>query len=590
MAADFSQEALLAFVRQRGGRVRTTDLTEHFRAAFPEEPGGRAAARERFKSYVDNIAFVKAEDGEKYVCLRRSFRGPGKERRSPRNSGGAGPGPGPEPGPGGGPGPEQVLTADKGAHGAAAAAQQQTPPGSGYGSGRQVRAPPPPAPAPATSPATSPECVCAGQEVDSSSGEMGNTESFRRERSVREQEPGSKVPDIPAISVIQASPLPAEASVFTLPGPAQTGPTGQVDAAAAAALCPTDAQAEPDAGLQDAPQVPLVTRRRNSKGSQPRVLPREPESDDEGQLDAHSLCGSDGNSSPKSSRRHFLEVMMNTSPQVRRSMVLRRSVHLSSRSDSDSASLVSSSPDEDGTLVTLDPLEHEWMMCASDAEWGSLQRLLSAEPSLVLRKDFVTGFTCLHWAAKHGKPELIALIINFAKQHNVPISVDVRSNTGYTPLHIAAMHNHMEVVKLLVGAYSADVEVRDYSGRKACQYLTDSVSVDIRDIIGAYERSESEDAGSGDGGRWRFSKVLQSNLKPLRLLSPADCDSVDGEGRPREKPLRRKSSLSRMKPRLQRLRLRTSQIVHSTTFHDTEEVEGSARGSFRSRPKTHFFG
>ncbi|XP_022616479.1 ankyrin repeat domain-containing protein SOWAHC-like [Seriola dumerili] len=549
---EFSQEAIVEFVRERGGRVRNTDLTEHFKAVFPEEQERKAASRERFKNYVDNVAFVKAENGVKYVCLRRRFRGSFKERRSNGTEAG----------------PEQVFNEGKGARGAQAA-EQQTLPGSGYGSDSQVRAPPAPPPD------TTPEFVCTVEEVevDGRSGEMGNTESFRREKRESKKEQVREVPDIPEISVIEASPLPAEASVFTLPGPAQTGSTGQVDAGT-----PTDAQSEAE--------THLVIRRRGSKGSQRR----EPESDDEGHFDTHSLCGSDGTSTPKSSRKHFIEVMMNTSPQVRRSMVFRRSVHLSSRSDSDSASLVSTNLDDDGTLVTLDPLEHEWMMCASDAEWGSLRRLLNTEPSLVLRKDFVTGFTCLHWAAKHGKPELIALIINFAKQHNVPISVDVRSNTGYTPLHIAAMHNHMEVVKLLVGAYSADLEIRDYSGRKACQYLTDSVSLDIRDIIGAYEQSDSENVDHGDGGRWRFSKVLQSNLKPLRLLNPADCDSVDGEGRAREKPLRRKSSLSRMKPKLEKLRLRTSQIVHSTSFRGTEDLEGSARGSFRARPKTHFFG
>ncbi|KAI3366254.1 hypothetical protein L3Q82_009717 [Scortum barcoo] len=389
---------------------------------------------------------------------------------------------------------------------------------------------------------------------------MGNRESFRRDRreSRREsrREQAGKAPDIPEITVIEASPLPAEGSVFTLPGPVQTGSTGQVHTAAAG-LGPTDTP-----GLKEAEQTNMI-RRRNSKGSQHRS--RQPQADgggDEGDVDTHSLSGSEGSGTPKGSRKHFIEVMMNSSPQVRRSLVLRSSVYLSSRSDSDSAYLVSSNLDDDSASVTLDPLEHEWMMCASDGEWGSLQRLLATEPSLVLRKDF----------------------------HNIPVSVDVRSNSGYTPLHIAAMHNHMEVVKLLVGAYNADVEIRDYSGRKACQYLTDNVSVDIRDIIGAYEHSDSENAEHSNGGHWRFSKVFQSNLRPRRLLSPNDCDSVDGEPQPREKPVRRNSSLSRMKPKLQKLRWRTSQIVHSTSFWDTEEKEESVRRSFKSRPKTNFFG
>ncbi|XP_018560026.1 ankyrin repeat domain-containing protein SOWAHC-like [Lates calcarifer] len=583
MASECSQEAILDFLRDRGGRVKTSELTEHFKAVFPEEPEKKAEVRDRFKTYVDNVAFVKAESGVKYVCLKRRFRGSAKEQQSPGTE----------------TGPEHVLHEDKGSHGGhvgqvTAAAKQQTAQGSGYGSDSQVRAPRDPPPT-AEHRRKCHEFVGVAEELDGGSGEMGNTESFRRQKRNSRKEQAGKAPDLPEISVTEASPLPAQGSVFTLPGPVQTGGTGQADAETAG-LSPLDTPAQTDtpspAGLKEEEHIPVVSRCRNSRGSQHRCVSTQPGDDveDEGQFDTHSLCGSDDSSTPKGSRKHFLQVMMNTSPQVRRSIVLRRSIYLSSRSDSDSASLVSSNPDEDRTSVTLDPLEHEWMMCASDGEWGSLNRLLATDPSLILRKDFVTGFTCLHWAAKHGKPELIALIINFAKQNNIPISVDVRSSTGYTPLHVAAMHNHMEVVKLLVGAYSADVEIRDYSGRKACQYLTDSVSVDIRDIIGAYEQSNSENAERGDGRRWRFSKVLQSNLKPLRLLNPADCDSVDGEGRPREKPLRRKSSLSRMKPKLHKLRLRTSQIVHSTSFRDSEELDGSVKGSFKSRPKTHFFG
>lgn len=616
MAADcnfnVTQEAILDFLQEKGGKVKNTDLIEHFKAVFPEEPEKKAAARNRFKSCVDNVAFVKADSGVKYVCLRRKFREAAKEKDN--TSVGSGTETEPVNALSRGQlicrypaGADEAACCQVGARDAAEEAQpraaaggelrQQTPPASGYGNGSQVRVPR------VFSPLTTfpdktddgSEChefVWVVEEVDSNPGEMGNRQSFRRERRESKKEQVRKAPGIPEIAVIEASPLPAEGSMFTLSGPAQTGTTGQVYTFTGA-LNRRDGQVETETlsseGLKEAEQINVVTRRPNSRGSQ--VRSRQPQSDegeDEGQVDAHSLSGSEGNGSPKSSRRHFIEVMMNSSPQVRRSMVLRNSVCLSSRSDSDSVSLVSSTLDEDRASVTLDPLEHEWMMCASDGEWASLHRLLTTEPSLILRKDFVTGFTCLHWAAKHGKPELLALIINFGKRHNVPISVDVRSNTGYTPLHIAAMHNHMEVVKLLVGAYNADVEIRDYSGRKACQYLTDKVSVDIRDIIGAYEHSEKADRR--DGGRWRFSKVLQANLRPLRLLNPNDCDSGDGEVRAREKSVRRKSSFSRMKPKLERFRARTSQIVHSTSFRNTEELEGSAKGSFRSRPKTHFFG
>lgn len=585
-----TQEVILDFLQKNGDRVKNTDLIEHFKAAFPEGSVEKAVARNRFKNYVDNIAFVRAESGVKYVCLRKKFR----EGLSGKDNAGASNGTKTEPS-----GEEPIChhpsspgrepCGRDGAEDAARGeARDRGTPGSGSGNDSQVRVPhvfTPVAIFPGKADDGRESCESVQVVDDGTVSEMGNRQSFRGESRGSKKVP--KAPDIPEIAVIEPSPLPAEDSMFTLPGPAQTGTTGQVYTLTGALS--RDRHAETESLSPESPGEPVqvVVRHHSSKGPQVRIQ-RPYEDEDDFHLDTHSLSGSEGPSSPKGSRRHFIEVMMNSSPQVRRSMVLRNSVCLSSRSDSDSISLVSTNLDEDRALITLDPLEHEWMMCTSDGEWASLNRLLTTEPSLALRKDFITGFTCLHWAAKHGKPELLALILNFAKQHNVPISIDVRSNTGYTPLHIAAMHNHMEVVKLLVGAYNADVEIRDYSGRKACQYLTDNVSLDIRDIIGAYEHSEDKDCR--DGGRRKFPKVLQSNLKPLRLLSPSDRDCGDGVVQLREKPVRRKSSFSRMKPKLERLRLRTSQIVHSTTFHDTEELEGSHKGSFKSRPKTHFFG
>lgn len=132
--------------------------------------------------------------------------------------------------------------------------------------------------------------------------------------------------------------------------------------------------------------------------------------------------------------------------QVRRSMINRGSrLRDSVKSDGDSTSLLSSTTDEDCASVTLDPLEHEWMLCASDGLWDSLQPLLAVEPGLLTKRDFVTGFTCLHWAAKQGKAELLSQLLAFAKQNAIPVNVNVKSSAGYTPLHLAAMHGHTQV-------------------------------------------------------------------------------------------------------------------------------------------------
>lgn len=132
--------------------------------------------------------------------------------------------------------------------------------------------------------------------------------------------------------------------------------------------------------------------------------------------------------------------------QVRRSLINRGSrLRDSVRSDGDSVSILSSATDEDCASVTLDPLEHEWMLCASEGLWESLQPLLAVEPSLVTKRDFVTGLTCLHWAAKQGNAELLSQLLAFAKDNAVPVNVNVRSSAGYTPLHLAAMHGHTQV-------------------------------------------------------------------------------------------------------------------------------------------------
>lgn len=132
--------------------------------------------------------------------------------------------------------------------------------------------------------------------------------------------------------------------------------------------------------------------------------------------------------------------------QVRRSLISRGSrMRDSVKGDGDSMSLLSSTTDEDCASVTLDPLEHEWMLCSSEGLWDSLQPLLAVEPGLVTKRDFVTGFTCLHWAAKQGKAELLSQLLAFAKENSIPVNVNVRSSAGYTPLHLAAMHGHTQV-------------------------------------------------------------------------------------------------------------------------------------------------
>ncbi|KAK2904627.1 hypothetical protein Q8A67_006426 [Cirrhinus molitorella] len=500
MATECTQESVLDFLLENGGRVKNKDLVAHFKVFLNSENAKRAVLKDRFKRFVDNIAYVKQENGEKVVCLKKKYRYP--EMRS----GGA---------------------------------QDEKPDDGG--------------------------------DEDLNRGinalhfeENGNAhEEEMQVRAVRDAEEELCVSDIALIEKdSSANDIKANA-----PELSRAQSTGEAESRAE--------EAELEAGVGRAssvtPQV-IISRRRASRGSQRSLLA----SSEDGAHDGQTEEGS----TPKCSRKNFIELMMSSSPQVRRSLVHRNSQgQMSSRS----SEFRMSSVDEDCASVTLDPLEHEWMMCTADGEWDSLQRLLEREPALISKKDFVTGFTCLHWAAKQGKHELFAMLVDFAKRHGVSVNVNARSSAGYTPLHLAAMHNRIEIMKLLVGAYDADVDVRDYSGKKAAQYLRSSVTGDIKDIIGACVNSDTENASAA--GRWKLPKVLPSNLNPLRLLNHPEEILADAQPKPRS--LYRKSSIGRI--RLQRNRFKT-QIVHSTSFRENEEGEDSLKSPVKSRPISNLFG
>ncbi|XP_040587939.1 prolyl 4-hydroxylase subunit alpha-1 isoform X2 [Mesocricetus auratus] len=332
-----------------------------------------------------------------------------------------------------------------------------------------------------------------------------------------------------------------------------------------------------------------------------------------------------GPSTPRSARQNFRDLVMGSSPQLKRSLCpgdgSAGSFSVGGRSsrgggDSDSASLASSSAEDESTgggSVTLDPLEHAWMLSASEGKWDSLEGLLTCEPGLLSKRDFITGFTCLHWAAKHGRQELLAMLVNFASKHHLPVNINAKSSGGYTALHLAAMHGHVEVVKLLVGAYDADVDIRDYSGKKASQYLSESIAEEIKNLVGSIDE-EDGDSGTGRGsGRWRLSKVLPSHILTYKLSQGVEDGTehhhhhhhhiAEGWTGGKAKDSGRKalgSSSGRMKPRLNKIRFRT-QIIHTTpSFKDAEqtleeeeeEEERSLKGysSFKLRPKSNVFG
>jgi len=136
--------------------------------------------------------------------------------------------------------------------------------------------------------------------------------------------------------------------------------------------------------------------------------------------------------------------------------------------------------DDAGYEFSLSEPEREWTIKSAYSDYQAMSKLLLANPSLASRRDFLSGYTALHWAAKNGQEDVVKLLFGSKE----PPNVDARSHGGYTPLHIATIHGQDGVVRLLVEVYGANPNVRDYSGRKPKHYFAHSaVSARVQHLI-----------------------------------------------------------------------------------------------------------
>lgn len=130
------------------------------------------------------------------------------------------------------------------------------------------------------------------------------------------------------------------------------------------------------------------------------------------------------------------------------------------------------------SYITLTPEEKEWMLVSATADYHEMFKLLTRNARLAKVKDIANGYTALHWAAKFGKSDVVKMLSN-----KIGVNVNQRSHGGYTPLHLAAIQGHEDIIDLLVTVYKADPNIRDYSGKKAKQYLKNSASSRTQQLL-----------------------------------------------------------------------------------------------------------
>ncbi|XP_077141293.1 ankyrin repeat domain-containing protein SOWAHD [Ranitomeya variabilis] len=168
----------------------------------------------------------------------------------------------------------------------------------------------------------------------------------------------------------------------------------------------------------------------------------------------------------------------------------------------------------------LDPVEHAWMIMVAEGNFEELQESLQQDPSLLYKRDFVTGYSVIHWIAKHGHHEDFIKLMDFASSSGYFLDVNTRASGGLTPLHIAALQGHDMLIKVLVGAYNADIHIRDHNGRKAWQYLRLKIDRNLLILLGAPEEEEG-------GAMAAMNSNNNSHSATMQKMAQRDYDELD---------------------------------------------------------------
>ena len=116
------------------------------------------------------------------------------------------------------------------------------------------------------------------------------------------------------------------------------------------------------------------------------------------------------------------------------------------------------------SIRILDSIKKEWITRARQNDTASMIELLKFYPELVTSVDPISGYTALHWAAKHGNIEMVRHLC----QSNL-IQIDKRSRSGYTALHLAQNFGRLDVSDFLTKDCNANISIRDNYGFKSHQ-------------------------------------------------------------------------------------------------------------------------
>ena len=111
-----------------------------------------------------------------------------------------------------------------------------------------------------------------------------------------------------------------------------------------------------------------------------------------------------------------------------------------------------------------------------------IQSILRSDPRAVNAKT-ANGETPLHLAARHGRIEVVRLLIENKAD------VDMKDKSGETPLHEAAKMNQKEVAGMLIQS-GADINARDNNGMTALKLAITIHNREVVELLKSHNASE----------------------------------------------------------------------------------------------------
>lgn len=409
-----TQESVLFALITEGGRVKKSELVKRFRGLIDsEDPQDKERNRELFKTFVNNVAFVREIDGVRFVVVRKMY--------------------------------QHLLDGHQTA--------EKTEPEENRPAGEQQR---PPVRREETE-------SCSGQEGEGGGGGGG---AGGQRSAVSEPDAESAEDPSELLSPVQ---LALQRTRFT-------------DSFRVKRTLNFEIQKDPNGGQcfrVDAVKKPQ---------SKPYALPLrvQPSTTSRVEIRKLKVDPADPPESPtlgafRGKRRTASVESGISSPQLRRAV---------KKAEEPKDTRVPS-------VVPLEQAEHEWLVKCASGHWSQVYGLLLRDGQLADKRDFMSGFSALHWAAKCGNSEMLVKIIDLSRQGGVDIDINAKTHGGYTPLHIAALHHQEYIMAMLVGEFGADPRIRDNYGKKAYHYLHKGVSATIREMLGEPKAQQVQDGARG---------------------------------------------------------------------------------------------